>query len=402
MATTAKPKATAKPKTERITSTTVRENAKKDQSPKWDNCEEWTADQFYQHYHVAMKYYNLEFSSKDLKPAVLRWMTVNDYSAADVATFKKAKDWRSTSTMGALASCLLRGMPVQHPDFNNGKNSAAWLASAIKTAIAEGADDLAAEEKKEELAPLMMVVSIQERIRETSCKMTVEIEDAIEKFISDPESFDPKAFKLLNLLKGKEVKAAHARVIKGLYARQLAELEELSSGQADDQLKEGFSNLTKKQIRKLIDFFKEVRDACDMLSQEAKVNRKPRTKKPIAKDKLISKLQFMKIHDMLKLVSINPVDIIGVKELWVYNSKTRKLGKYMAAEYQTLGIKGTSIINFDVAASVQKTLRKPDEKLKEFKTAGKIQLRKFLEDINATDTKLNGRINEEIILLKVS
>ena len=52
--------------------------------------------------------------------------------------------------------------------------------------------------------------------------------------------------------------------------------------------------------------------------------------------------------------------------------------------------------------SICKTLRKPEEKLKEFKSAGKVALRKFLEDINATDTKMNGRINEETILLKVA
>jgi hypothetical protein len=51
--------------------------------------------------------------------------------------------------------------------------------------------------------------------------------------------------------------------------------------------------------------------------------------------------------------------------------------------------------------SVQKTLRKPIDQLKEFKAAGKVALRKFLDDINATDTKMNGRINEETILLKV-
>jgi hypothetical protein len=28
-------------------------------------------------------------------------------------------------------------------------------------------------------------------------------------------------------------------------------------------------------------------------------------------------------------------------------------------------------------------------------------LRKFLEDINAVDTRMNGRINEDIILLKI-
>jgi len=52
--------------------------------------------------------------------------------------------------------------------------------------------------------------------------------------------------------------------------------------------------------------------------------------------------------------------------------------------------------------SVQKTLRKPVDQLKEFKAAGKVQLRKFLEDINAVDTKMNGRINAEIMLLKVA
>jgi len=109
----------------------------------------------------------------------------------------------------------------------------------------------------------------------------------------------------------------------------------------------------------------------------------------------------MKTNEPLKLVSINPADIIGAKELWIFNTKTRKLGKYIAAEYQDLGVKGTTITGFDEFKSIQKTVRKPEEKLKEFKAAGKVQLRKFLEDINATDTKMNGRINEDTILLKV-
>jgi hypothetical protein len=101
------------------------------------------------------------------------------------------------------------------------------------------------------------------------------------------------------------------------------------------------------------------------------------------------------------LVSINPADIVGAGELWVYNTKSRKLGKYVAKEFAELSVKGTSIINFDENKSVQKTLRKPEEQLKEFKAAGKVQLRKFLDDIKAVDIKLNGRINEEIILLRI-
>jgi len=116
---------------------------------------------------------------------------------------------------------------------------------------------------------------------------------------------------------------------------------------------------------------------------------------------LVAKLKYMKSNEPLKLVSINPADIIGSKELWVFNTKTRKLGKYVAAEFNDLGVKGTTITGFNEHQSICKTLRKPEEKLKEFKAAGKVQLRKFLDEINATDTKMNGRINEETILLKV-
>jgi len=160
--------------------------------------------------------------------------------------------------------------------------------------------------------------------------------------------------------------------------------------------------LTKKQVRNLIAFYTEIQNACTMLMQEAKVNRKPRKTKAVSKDKLVAKLKFMKTNEPLKLVSVNPIDIIGAGELWIFNTKTRKIGKYVAAEFNTLGVKGTTITGFDEFKSVQKTVRKPEEKLKEFKAAGKIALRKFLEDINATDTKMNGRLNEDTILLKVA
>jgi hypothetical protein len=378
-----------------------RTKAVKDHSPVWDGAEAMNADQFLRHWHGAMSYYRLEFNGKDLKPAVLKWMASIECTKEDIAAFKKTKDNRCNVTMGAIASCLLRGMPAVREDFNKGRDTAAWLRNEIVEVIAQGKDD-ADEEVVVEVKPTVAQPTIQERVREAAMRMTEEIEEAIDSFQTDPEAFDPKAFKMLNLLKGKEVKAAHARIIKDFYAGDLAELEELASGSKDEQLREGYSHRSKKQIRSLITFYQEIMSACDMLAQEAKVNRKPRKAKAVPKEKLVAKLKFMKSNEPLKLVSINPTDIIDSGELWVFNCKTRKLGRYVAAEFQTLGVKGTSITGFDEFKSIQKTLRKPEEKLKEFKAAGKVQLRKFLEDINATDTKMNGRLNEETILLKVS
>jgi len=381
--------------------TAHRTKAVKDHSPTWDGCETMDADQFMRHFHSAMSYYRLEFSGKDLKPAVIKWMTTIGCTKEDIAAFKRTKDNRCNVTMGAIASCLLRGMPAVREDFNKGRDTTVWLRNEIVQIVAQGKDDID-EEAVVEVKPTVIQPTIQERVKESAMRMTEEIEDAIESFQSDPENFDPKAFKMLNLLKGKEVKAAHARIIKGFYERDLAELEELASGKGDEQLKEGYSHRTKKQVRNLITFYQEIMSACDMLAQEAKVNRKPRKTKVVPKDKIVAKLKFMKSNEPLKLVSINPADIIGASELWIFNTKTRKLGKYVASEFNTLNVKGTTITNFDEFKSVQKTVRKPEEKLKEFKAAGKIALRKFLDDINATDTKLNGRINEETILLKVA
>ena len=381
----------------------TRTRAPKDTSPVWDGHESWSEAEFLKRFHVATEYYRLEYSGKDLKPAVIKWMQTVGCTSEDIKAFKKTKDGRCNVTMGAIASCLLRGMPAVRADFNKGRDTVAWLRSEIVNVIEAGKNDIDEEDAKaiEAAKPAVAQPSIQDRLRETSYKMTEEIEDAIEGFQVDPEAFEPKAFKMLNLLKGKEVKAAHARIIKNLYTRDLEELLELASGKADEQLKEAYSHRTKRQILKLIAFYQEIMSACDMLAQEAKVNRKPRKTKAVSKDKITAKLKYMKSNEPLKLVSINPTDIIGAKELWIYNTKSRKLGRYVADEYKDLGVKGTTITGFSETLSVCKTLRKPEEKLKEFKAAGKVQLRKFLDTINATDTRMNGRINEEIVLLKV-
>ena len=376
----------------------IRERATRDPSPKWDGCDEWPADQFGRRFREAMKYYNFEHNGKDLKPQVIKWMTANGYEKQAISAFKKTKDSRCGVTVGAVAACLNRGMTVQRLDFNKGRDTAVWLKAEIAKIIDSGKNDIDPDSVVVEVKTVAGP-TIQERVRDAAMAMTEELETAFESFQENPDSFEPKSFKVLNLLKGKGAKAAHARIIRDFYRRPLAELEELASG-ADEQLKEAYKHRSRKQIKNFIVFLKEIESACTMLMEEAKVVRKVRTPKAVSKDKIVAKLKYKKQDEALKLVSINPVDIVGSKELWVFNTKTRKLGKYVAAEYQDLSVKGTSITGFDEVKSVQKTLRKPVEQLASFKSAGKVALRKFLDDINAVDTALNGRVGEDTVLLK--
>jgi hypothetical protein len=381
----------------------IRQKANRDNSPSWDGAQDWTGEQFTANFRKAMDHYRMESTVKDLKVKVVEWMHTQGYDKVDIKAIRKTKDKYFQGTMVGVAACLVRGMPEVHEGFNNGRDTGTWLRNEINKVMNEGASDREEDEDAPKVEkPAVYTPSIQERVRDAAFGMTEELEDAYESYQLDPENFDPKQFKILNLLKGKGAKAAHARIIRDFYGRDLAELLELASGNADEQLREGYKHRSRKQIKNFIAFLQEIESACNMLMQEAKVNKKPRKVKAVSKDKVVSKLKYMKTNEPLKLVSINPADIIGSKELWVYNTKTRKLGKYVAEDYKDLGVKGTTITGFSETQSICKTLRKPEEKLKEFKSAGKVALRKFLDEINATDTRMNGRINEETILLKVA
>ena len=390
-------------KTKRVTSQSIRESAKRDNSPKWDGAELLDADTFSRKFRQAMDWYRLDCTDKSLKPKVIDWMGRAGYDKNTIQAFKKTKDSRCSSTTGAVAACLIKGMPAQRDDFNSGRNTEEWLRTRIAEIIDQGKDDLDDSEVdvKKEIKAVAPVITIQDRLRDAAGEMSEEIDYAIDQWITDPENFDPKAFKVVNLLRGKGAKAAHARFIKGFFIKGQQELLELTSGNADDQLREAYSHLPRKHIKKLVEFYESVMNACEQISTEAKAQKKPRAKKVVPAEKLVAKLKFKISDDKLGISSVPAASLVGAAQAVIYNTKTRKLGIYTALNSEGLKVKGTSIINF-TEKSFQKTLRKPDIQIKEFKdqnTANRVST--WFNKIKSTEVKLNGRINAEIILLKV-
>lgn len=387
----------------RITSVSIRENAKRDTSPKWDNAESWTGAQFTRYYHDAMKYYNINHNNRDLKPKVIDWMGRNGYSRDTIAAFKRTRDSRCSLVMGAIASCLLRGMPEVHAGFNKGRNSADWLKTEIANAISSGEQDSVPEDTevvKETVAT--NIAPVQDRAKDQACDMSEEIDAAIDGFIMDPDNFNPKEFKLFNLLRGKGAKPAHVKHIKLYFKKSHDELLELSSGQADDQLREAYRHHPRKNIKKLIEFYDSIMAACEQIAAEAKVLKKPRAKKVKPADELVSKLKFLLSDTKLGITSVPPAQIVGAQCVVVYNVKTRKIGYYIAKTSSGFGVKGTTLLDF-TEKSIQKTLRKPFEQLKEFKemnTQRKFESW-FAKSLTTTEVMLNGRFNEDTVILKV-
>lgn len=399
----------------------------------FDGWENMSGQQYHNHVRYIRDDLYANNKPADLAPEVYAWMKENGYSKAEIDAVKKRGP---NVTIGISCKMLRGGMPDFNPKHDEYWQSLAGTSGTIKPAseyirktlvecIEQGKKIVQEVKAEEKTKANVYVPTIQERIREQSLDMVEDIDDWLEMWVVDPASFDPKGFDFKKHFNKLQPSQAHARKMKGFYENILADYDELermpTAGQLKkmgeheqdmwQQLKEGYAHLKKADIKKFRTAIEELISALDFIIDQAKATRKPRKAKPKSADKLVEKLKYLKADPKYNLASIAPVDIVGASELWVFNIKTRKLGKYVASNIDPTGtgrpgsglqVKGTTIIGFDENLSVQKTLRKPDEQLKEFKGAGKVALRKFLDEINTTDTKLNGRCNPDTILLKVS
>jgi hypothetical protein len=379
----------------------IRQNKARDMSPKWDGADEWSAEQFTNHFRRAMEWYRLESSVKELKPKLVEWMNMNGYDKEASNAVRKTKDKYFSGTVVGIAACLLKGMPEVHEGFNQNRDTAAWLRAEIEKVIKEGADDREEDEDAPKVEkPVVYTPTIQDRLREAAGDMSEELDYAIDSWITDPEAFDPKAFKIVNLLKGKGAKAAHSRIIKQYFQRSMDELHELASGNADEQLREAYKHVARKNVKKLIDFYESIMAACEQIAAEQKVLKKPRAKKVKPAEDLVKKVKFMLSETKLGITSVPPASIIGAQGCVVYNAKTRKIGIYISKTSAGLSVKGTSITEF-TDKSFQKTLRKPLEQLKEFKEQNtQKRVETWFDKIKTTGVALNGRLNEDIVILK--
>ena len=101
-------------------------------------------------------------------------------------------------------------------------------------------------------------------------------------------------------------------------------------------------------------------------------------------------------------MSISPTNIVGTNQLWIYNSKTNEIINYTASDRGGLKVKGTTIQNFDKEISASKKLGvKTSHFIDRILEGGSITLNKVMSEINSKAGKVTGRINNNMILLKV-
>lgn len=332
----------------------------------------------------ALNWYAYHCTSKDSKKYTIQYLKDKKTSKNVIDAFDKVPD-EKFKNVGFVCRMKLRGAPLTE------KNEK-WIEDSIQTLRSLFKEQIETPVIKEDKGP-----SIQERIEDKAREHIGELEGVIDECISK-KSF--VGFDAYEWMQTRQVKAVHIKFIVPFCENRIEELKEVIAG-TDEQLVEGYSNFKKTLLKQYLVFLNTVVADCSRITHVAKVTRAPRKKKPKTTEKILATFQYKKEDKDFKVASINPADVIGASQLWVFNTKTRKLGCYFSIDSSGLSVKGTTLLNFDETKSIQKTVRKPEVVLPGVINAGKVALRKTLTDINAVDQAMTGRINSDTILLRV-
>ena len=334
----------------------------------------------------ALNWYNYACDKKQAKEMMLEYLKATD-NADSYKVIKGVADSNLNLTTAWLCRMSTQGLELNE---NEAERISVEVERHKHTKAAVISNEEAVEDKPK--GP-----SIQDRMLKKANEAVGELEGLLDNFVLN--GCKPvKGEDAISVLKVANILPHHISVITDVWEVKLAEFR--AAHDSDEEVAEYYANYGKIELRNLVKFAEQV--IADALSyvQFKKVAKTPRRKKPVPPEKVVAKLKYQKEFGDIK--SEKPVKILGAKEMFVYNTKNRKLQYYVADQHAgSLYVKNNAVIGFDPVASVSKILRKPDDQLKELMKASKPNSRKFFKEIKAVESKLNGRFNENLVILQV-
>lgn len=317
----------------------------------------------------ALNWYNYMYTVEEGRPWLIESMKQLGYSKIEIDAARNAAQAKVVPTACWMGKMYLNGTIFTEQQITKFRTLIAQsIASRLKL--------------PEEDAKPRVRVDVQTSIRNSANDMIGEIEEYIDKGPVD----------VYDLLAKAKLSAAVVVHIKKHFD---AIYSEVSSPDA----KEAYRGIAK--WRKL---YKGIVEDCSRYSgnKAASKPRKARKKKAKSTVQLLKTFKFQKECKELKLMSIDPNQIIGAMSLWVYNTKYNKLTVLHASGPKGLSVKGTTVIGFDEKTSITKTVRKPEQVTKEVLGAGKVALRKIMSGLTTTEYAATGRIGGDTILLRTT
>ena len=327
----------------------------------------------------AYNWYNYFFGEDAAKAFTVAYMTENNFPAGDIASVKKLKIFPSP-VVGWV--CRILSLGGQVPE-------------ATKTIVFAKLKTIVSSVEKIESTEEVLLPVIKKTTKDASSEVIGLIEDELDNFYTD--NYRVSSYDFTALIKKHNLdKNAMTKVID-YYTPLLNEVLDAQKNKT-----EGYK-LTPSQFKNYVGFLTNILNASKQVVSAERVvkTRKPYKTKPKSVEKIVSRVKIKLSDDELKVKSAPVTGIVGASQLWTFNTKYRILTKYVSEKEKGLTVKGTTILDFDPKLSVSKRVRKPSETIQTVLDTGKVGLRKLMDEIKTSMIEPTGRLNEDILLLRI-
>lgn len=338
---------------------------------------------------TMLNWYTSARTSKDAVKYLETWMKSNKFSkeAIDAVQRYNGLTWDTT---GWLARMMTRGATLSQEHRNQIEQKIAVAVERMKSVAAP------------EEAVKGPVKSIQDHMREKTQELLGELEGDFDSWNAGEDGFEYAEGAYYNVLVARNTPKAYTDAIVAWADSKLKEFGTVLLTK-DKEIKEGYSNFSKKQLGEVIKWFNGVKISAQKYADFKKVQKAPRKRKEKPASVVAAKMKYMALSDTYGK-GLHPVELVGAQQAWLFNVKTRALSVYNATGATGLTMKGSTLYNYDPETSKVKRLRanKAEALVKELRDAGKVALRKFMAGVKATEYDATGRVNKDTLIVRVT
>jgi hypothetical protein len=356
-------------------------------------------DQYENAVYQTLRHYGYFYDIKEGNKWAAEWVKKNR-SSLELKQFRAAEPWRTSMTICGLCKMHMNGAQLSEKRIQ-------WISDTVNKTIEIGKEKIKEKEALDKANVNMVKKTPADIVKEKTSDFIGAIEEVIDMFNSKTWC-DYENYSVYNELKIANLPTNAAKAIIDYYTPLKEEIEELLSlptpAKRDDmqtQLAEGYSHLTKKQQKQFLALINQIIEDAEKYQGAKKASRKPRIAKPKTASQQTSKMKYMKESSDYKVVSLEPANLVGATEAYLFNVKTRRVTYLVAYNQKGFEINGSTIKQFDPEQSGTKTLRKPEQFITDMTKVTKAKAKKVFDALKTKPASANGRVNDQTIILKV-
>jgi hypothetical protein len=342
-------------------------------------------------FQAGFNFYKHYMDAKAMVKPVLYWLNANGYSKDQQKTIK-GNIHKINSAVISMILMFNRGIPSTRVDGMPKDFDVEGYIRMIKTELERYlVKKLTKKTKESKISPYDRIVdSVNKNIM-------VQLNVLLDEMILDSKL--KLNYNLYSLLSEHNIPKNGLKIAIDWIEKQKQEVVEALEGTNLDSV-EGYSHLNKSAKKRMIANFDYLLEQIEKYKLSITKTRKIRKKTVVPVFKKVSKVKFKTKDNEYQIKSVAPENIVGAKNLVVFNTKNRIVTYFVSSSSSGFDVKGTTLLNVDNSNSVSTKLRKPKETLLEIQKKNNVN--KVLNVLTTkSSTPSNTRINSNMILLKV-